>query len=348
MRLLLFAHRGEAQEFIKRYGLKPLDERNTLYRNDDSFLCISGEGMLEVFTFLGPLLGELQTKHKISEIINMGVAGALNPDIVLGGIYEVQTSYAFDAEPLFHSFQLECNEDSKKLDCITSGKRVLDDEFSDRLSCFAELVDRELWACAKLCKELGIKLRSYKLVSDFAGTQTDCFDLKHQARDFSSKLLDYYIRHHEKRKDQTLPIEEAQEISDINLNMSFSQKARLKRLSQLLRNRSQFSWTTFLQEQNETLHSKNITEKQKANLLLDQLELELNPVLKEVKKRFGQLCSPLEKIGAHILFDKSFEKKKFKIQMEINDQKNIENLKSALEDLHFRDFEKVWDGELDV
>ena len=34
--------------------------------------------------------------------------------------------------------------------------------------------------------------------------------------------------------------------------------------------------------------------------------------------------------------------------MEINDQKNIENLSKLADKLKFSDFEKVWNGDVDV
>tara|TARA_Y100000780_G_scaffold155505_1_gene140089 strand:+ start:121498 stop:122502 length:1005 start_codon:yes stop_codon:yes gene_type:complete len=334
MNLLVFAHRGEAQEFIKKLSMKGVSGHPGLYLNEDTALLITGEGIYEVFSKLGQILGE----YSITKVFNLGIAGALEKSIRLNSFHEIKTVYCHTGKPQFQSFTL--NSENSGIDVITSSERVLDDSYANELSNFAPLVDRELWAIAKVCDECSIPLRSFKLVSDMAGKSTDCFDLKEKALEFSTRLLEFWLGI---EGDQ----EEEPGSQEPPIQMSFTQKAKYRSLVKALGLKEGFDLASFeskaLAEMKEGLSSK-----QKANLLLEAMELGLNPVKLSTKKQFEKLSTPVQAIGARLLFDKNFEKKKFTLQMEINDQKNIDNLSKLSEILKFSDFEKVWNGELDV
>lgn len=331
MNLLIFAHRGEAQEFIKNLALKSAGK--DLYLNEDFVLLITGEGIYEAFTKLGPVLGE----YPIKKAFNLGIAGALEDTISLDDFHEIKTVYCHTGRPLFQSFTLDHQKDA--LDLITSDERVLSNTHAMKLSNFAPLVDRELWAIAKLCNEKSIPLRSFKLISDMAGGATDCFDLKQKAMEFSTKLLEFWL---------TLEQPKHSEDSELlpPMPMSFTQKARYKALTKSIK----LSDLDFKALEENILNDlgPSLTAKQKANALLDSLELVTNPVKLATKTKFDKLSTPASEIGAKLIFDKSFEKKKFTLQMEINDQKNIENLSKLADKLKFSDFEKVWNGDVDV
>ncbi len=186
MRLLCMAHRGEAQQFISSLQLKAIDNR--FYMSEELALLITGEGPFEVLTHLSYYFA----KFGISEVINLGIAGALDDKLSLNQVYSVRTLYAYgNNEPRFHSYT--SHDQHAVLDAITSENRVLSDEFALELSHYAHIVDREAWAMGKVCNEFKIPFYCYKLISDFAGAKTHCFDLKNQAKIFSQTMLDFYL-----------------------------------------------------------------------------------------------------------------------------------------------------------
>src|SRR5690606_25166137 len=123
-----------------------------------------------------------------TQVINLGIAGSLDPQAEVMQIYPVRTVYAFNEKPLFQSFEIE----KSGLDLISSFERVLDDEKTKTLSHFAPLVDRELWGLCYALKGQKIKINSYKLISDLAGSATNCFDIKEMAEVYALKLADFY------------------------------------------------------------------------------------------------------------------------------------------------------------
>lgn len=334
MDLLVFAHRGEAQEFIKRLALTATDSTSSFYKNDagDVSLLITGEGIYEVFSKLGPILG----KYAFSRVINLGVAGSLNNKFAPGTVINPRTVYCESEKLQFHSFSMESDSE---IDIITSLERILSEEDAKRLSCFAPTVDRELWAIAKLCQETKTPLSSIKLISDMAGQATSCFDIKNRALEFSARLLEEFL------KQEKLELEASE--GQTPIPMSFTQKARYFKTLSSLELSDSFDKNTisiWLKE----LSSKGLAQKAMANALLDRMELSINPSKKLASDSFEKLCIPLSDIGAKAHFDKNFEKKKFTLQMEINNQANIENLQRALSKLDYSRFEKIWEGDFDV
>lgn len=332
MELLVFAHRGEAQEFIKRFSFVPMDGNNDLYQAEGRLLLICGEGIYEVFTNLGPLLGQ----YPIQKVINLGIAGSLDDKARIGDFVSVRTVYCESGQLHFHSFTLA--DKSAQLDTITSAQRVLDMEYAQKLSNFAPIVDRELWAMAKLCSRMGIPLYAYKLISDKAGEATNCFDLKSRALEFSTSLLEGFLAICSNEETDLTPAE------DYPLPMSFTQKARYRKSLSSLKVSEDFDGEKFNGFVERLKSEEGLARKQAANILLEEMELMLNPRRHAVKQSFEKLSSPLSEIGANVLFDKSFEKKKFTLQMEINGQANLEKLKDALSHIHFEAFENVWEG----
>lgn len=329
MDLIIFAHKGEAQEFIKQLAARPLNDKANLYQSQAGLILITGEGIYEVFSQLGPILGA----YEIKRVLNFGIAASLDPQsAALGDMIEARTCYAYDGEsPLFHSYTSE-----GALDIITSSKRVLTSEFADRLSHFAPVADREAWAIAKICHDHKVPYHIHKLISDFPKENVACFDIKSRALEYSQGLFREFKNIYMQKEKAPATLEEA----PLPMPMTFSQKARFKKLGLSLK-LIDFDMENF----SENFGREHLGQKSRAEEFLDELELVLSPNKAETKRRFNDLTSPFMEIGARVIFDKAYEKKKFLLQMEINDQKNILNLKEALDKVQFEDFKKVWDGE---
>ncbi len=191
--LLIFAHRGEAQEFLQRLPFQAADtEFKGFYETEERLLLLCGEGLQAVEERLSALLGAFG--KNISLVLNLGIAGSLSDSLTAGEIYPIRAVYrepeGGQAFPAFRSA-----DPNAKIDCISAVKRVLIRDYVRRLAPFAAIVDRELWAIASLCARQGIPFRSCKLISDRAGVDTSTVDYKARARQFSEQLFDFYTTH---------------------------------------------------------------------------------------------------------------------------------------------------------
>jgi len=121
-----------------------------------------------------------------TEIINLGVAGGLNSELTVGGIYEICAAVQYD----FDLTQLngtkigtldECKENYLPLSTssLYPLKRLATgDRFNDSKDDFALLTkvlnadirDMECGAVAQVCMHAGVKCRAFKIISDLAGS----------------------------------------------------------------------------------------------------------------------------------------------------------------------------------
>lgn len=338
MKLLHFAHRAEAQQFIQHFGAKLIPELfSDVYQTSELIILISGEGTTKTHNKLAFLLG----KFNITKVINLGIAGVLDTSIELDQIVKVRTSYAFIGNGAkFHSYT---SMDSSLYDCITTDQRVLNNEMAKKLGPFAQLVDRELWAVASCCHLLKIPFESFKYLSDYAGDQTQCLDLKNKAQFFSQKLLEAYL-------DSPAEIEIIESLETTNdFYMTFSQKHQFNKLVNALMIKWECSDSEVLEKVNaKEIFNQDIRPKEKTILLLKELEDNLTPIKKVIEQKLNSSVSTLIECGAHISFDKALEKKEFQIRMSINSQTNVNKLSQALNDFSFESFENIMDGKFDV
>jgi len=188
--LLAFAHRGEANAFLKQGRFQPLPfSLKGLYDSGCEMLLLTGEGIHPVMEKLEAVCSAFH--QNISEIINLGIAGSLNDEIVLGEIYAIRKIFREGAAPnSFPAFR--SSDDTAETNCITAEKRVLEKSSAARLAPFAPVVDRELWAIASVCSRFNLPFRSYKLISDRAGEGIETPNIKRRAAEYSARLYEYY------------------------------------------------------------------------------------------------------------------------------------------------------------
>jgi len=191
--LLIFAHRGEAQEFLQQLPFQAADTAfKRFYETEQQALLLTGEGLRAAEERLSAFLNAFG-KH-ISTVINLGIAGSLSDALPAGEIYPIRTAYREpEAGPAFPSFHSAAP--AAQRDCISARKRVLTPAYAQRLASFAPIVDRELWAIASLCADYSLPFLAYKLISDRAGVDTSTVDYKARARQFSEQLFDFYTTH---------------------------------------------------------------------------------------------------------------------------------------------------------
>lgn len=320
MILLSMAHRGEAQTFIKSLNLKAQDDSQKIFLNEEYILCLTGEGIYESLV----ILGDVFTRYPVSEIYNYGIAGSLSSDALPEKIYKIRTAYAYIDGPQFKSYEISSNG----LDCITSSKRVLDDENAKELSHYAHIVDRELWALCKFAKYHKCEINSFKLISDIAGSSTMCFDIKEQAKAYSELMYNHFCVEIGRIEESEQFVDDIKntKLDKIELHFSFTQKKRIQKLIELGAN------------------PEPCKDAKNANELIRMMEYQINPIEEKIDLALEKTFSCFQKANIKISTDPKREKKSFKLTCDINSAQNIEVLKKSLEDFNFSDFENVWKG----
>ena len=186
MKLLTFAHRGEAQHFLKYDNYKSFDfEFNGLYRNKENYVLITGEGLESTNKKMGEVLR--QSNYSISKVINLGIAGALDSNLDLESIHSVKLIKKENENETFQSSDVYA-----EIDCISALNRVHDVVYRNKLFARAQIVDRELWACAKVRNKYQVPIYSFKLISDYAGSTTGLNKIIQKSKGYSKKLFDFY------------------------------------------------------------------------------------------------------------------------------------------------------------
>lgn len=187
MNLLTFAHRGEAQHFIKVDNYQPVEfSFNGLFNNKENYLLITGEGLESTHERMNIVLKNIE--EQISTVINYGIAGSLDKDLELESVHRINLILKEDENKTFQS----ANKNSKT-NCISALNRVHDINYRNKLAQRAQIVDRELWAVADICHSFNLPILSVKLMSDYAGKTTDTKRLIKKAKEYSRKLYEYYI-----------------------------------------------------------------------------------------------------------------------------------------------------------
>lgn len=338
MKLIHIAHRGEAQAFIKNLDIKSSNELDGLYINDDLALLISGEGLDATMSKIALVCGSLPIK----KIINLGIAGALDTNIKTGEVYKVRTCYSFLDKVQFKSFTTApYSNENPSVDCISSHTRVLSSTHAKELSHFAHIVDREVWSVGYIAKIKKLPFESYKLISDIAGKDTDCLDIKDKALSFSNTLYNYFTELEE--------IETKEFIFETPVPMSFTHNKRYEKLMEIATKKEQLTPQQVLDKLGlDLILSRKVKEKEKTNLLLEKLEVLINPINSIAKKELELAFKPFSDIGCHISFDKSLEKEGFTLKLDINSQKNLDNLKRSIDLFDIKKINDIWNGNFHV
>ena len=195
MNLLTFAHRGEAQHFLKYDNYKSVDSNfNEFFKNDKNYLLFTGEGLQSTEERMISFLS--QSNLNIDRMVNLGIAGALDEKLELESIHSLKQILKENDNETFRSSDVYA-----KIDCISALNRVTDLGYRDKLLTRAKIIDREIWAIAKVCNNYQLPFYSFKLISDFAGENIDTHAIIKKSKGYSKKLFDFF---HEKLNKKEL------------------------------------------------------------------------------------------------------------------------------------------------
>lgn len=199
MILLVFATLTEAKGTIQ--ALRAVECHPSVYRWSKGRIVISGMGCIQAATAVGLYGQEADT------VINVGIAGALNPEIPLGTMCSIQTvakHTLLPEAPLLHTVDLvqaafpHHDIGSKGTGCrlISSDYPVYDPMTRQRLSSF-DLVDMEGYGVASACHALQKQCRIYKKISDLADSIGSSLIKKHLGRyseEIGKEIIDLMLR----------------------------------------------------------------------------------------------------------------------------------------------------------
>ncbi len=331
--LLLFAHNGEAQSFLKSKKFKGLNfPFDFAYESDDSFLIIAGEGTESALAKCSLFLGAFY--KQISNAYNFGVCGSLDKNLKIDSVVQIRTIYRQKetSKMEFKSFHCEGT-----LDIISTEDRILDEEEAKKLINFAPLVDRESWAMAYACKLFKIKFKSFKLISDYANSSEVCHIVKDKAAFYSDLLLNNY-------KSFTKEIESSHtNQNELFINPNFYFSTTQKRLL------NNYLKTLNLKTSDLKLKPYEIIDtspKNRTKKLLADLHLKLNPFMQQVYVKLETQLKIAKKNNLLFSFDKDLESESFKIAKEISNKRDLEIFIENLNTLPYEDIINTLRGNI--
>lgn len=345
MQLLTFAHRGEARSFLEQLDLEAL-KGNTLYRFKDGLLLITGEGLFEAMNAVSKTIASYPT---IDHVINLGVAGALDSELSVNQVVQIRTSYLeLEGKAQFHSFNME-NQDTpfKRVDCLTSTRRILDKKAAEELLPFAQVVDRELWAISRALKDEKFPITSLKLISDIPTEETSeiCQVVKEKADQFSAELFQVWSKLNNESISTSEVITKLPNLEEFHFTTSMRSNLE-KKLSQLSIKFPNQSLETLI-DFDEIIQTE-MRPKEKANELLSKLNGLLNPYRVELEKRLTRLTPGLKAAGLSPSFDPNLEKVQLHIKGTLSSSKDIDKAVDQLKKFDFDKLKSILEGEVDV
>ncbi len=328
------AHLGEAQAVIENFELKRVTPQ---YFEGDQMAClITGEGPFEAATQTAAILGQ----KKFHQVINLGIAGALNTDLKVGTVYEIRSLYlVIEGKPQFKSFI----SSSTGVDCLTSFERILSPEKAAPLLGVGEIVDREAWGVAMAAKGQGVEFTSYKLISDVAGTLGACELVREEAQVYAQKLAQF-LTHKLEIKTSENP-----ELEIEGFYFTFTMRHQFEGMLSKLALREDMPKEDILKSLPLTsIQELKLLPKERAQKLIKIMEERLDPLKKELEQGLEKWKKPFSSKGIQITTDPTWEDPKIKINLQVSTQNELEEKLKALSELKLAPFFSLRNGEIHV
>jgi len=362
---LCFAHRGEAQAFLKFYAYTPaLEKFPGLFSSGKNYLLLTGEGLINASVKTASVLGLLQTK--IKNVINIGLAGSLSKSIQLQEVYRIRTIYGHgELNPYFHSFTSVSHLGIDGLpvaDILSHSDRVLNSESAIRLAPFADLVDREAWGVARACQNFKLAFFCLKLASDapinqlIQDEQTDqtlCARIKLEAQHLSQKLLLAYQKFDEQKAGTCeLDLEDAPSLAKIYLDsphfyFTHSMQNRFEKLVHSFELRwGQQEAERRLAAMAELLsQNKFMGAKMRALNFLAHVKKGLNTLQNEIDLAIQNVMQPYQSAGIYAKHLPNGFDSKLQIYFNISSRHELEMIMKLLAQLPVEKLHELYHGE---
>lgn len=351
MKLFIFAHRKEAQHFIDQMHFRPLAFYfDGVFENDHHKLLITGEGLSLALMKTSALLSHYA--NEIKEVVNLGVAGSLCPQIKIDTIISVRTAYAekstegeLDFE--FKSFTSHAQKSNSPIDCISLQKRAMTTSAKIKLTPIAQIVDRELWGIAMASGLFKRPYYAYKYISDDLDSTDFCQLVIEKAPLISQALYEYYLQYHEKNIPTNL-LPNAEEIPAWALDPAFyftvTQKRNLKHCLDTL-----FVKKVLVNE--ERINEIKLlphTPKERTRELLDYLHFLINPMALKIDYALKKATYPLRQHHIQVTFDRNLEKKELHLQFTVANEVELKEKCIQLAAFNFEKIDHIFEGQFNV
>lgn len=345
-KLLTFAHRGEAQAFFEAYSFKQIEFFfDGFFESESYYLLITGEGPHNASEKTISVLSKYF--DSIESVFNIGIAGSLSKKYKKNDLVWIRTAFAHHAEKLEFKSYTSASK-SAQHDCMTAYGRVLATEERTKLSHFASIVDRELWAVASGAQLFKLPFFALKIISDDTSDAAEdiCQFVKNEAPAFSLSLLQEFksFCNHE-----TKPILKKTEGVDIDLMsdphfyFTTSQQRKLLSLLQNLELKGVDTKKLGLQH----FRQLELSPKDRTRHLLQYLNDELNPVAKKIRLALAKKLEMLESAAITPGYDSDFEQDWLQLSMKIQSSRDLEKIKNALKIFSYEEFKKVLNGNIE-
>jgi nucleoside phosphorylase len=340
MKLLIFAHKGEASAFFKHFSYEASKDRfYDIFKAKDHHLLICKEGMIDSLVNTVDCLAHFQ----YDEVINLGIAASLRSDLKKGEVYPIRTSYAHQGDrPLFHSFN-SVNVNALH-DCLSVARRLTSPSEKEKLIPLAQMADQELWSIAKACKKNSLPFKAIKCISDELSDTEFCERVKTQASFYSEKLLSYFLNEEEILSTTQLYTE--QEI-DIYTGLHFTKSMQLQRdkLLHQLEIKLLKSKSVILKEINlSEVQLMEMLPKNRANEILRRLSCVANPFMAQLNNKIIKVNEPLLKMNTKLIFHPQYETKSIQLKIDIKNKLHFEKFKTALNNWDYDLIQKLLSG----
>jgi len=345
MRLLVFAHHGEAASFLRELKADRVAGAvvDGLYQGvgGGALILLTGEGN-EAGAKVAATLGRYEG---VSEVINFGTAGALDDSLKLDTCHSIRTVYSEADKKSFSS-----TDHKAVIDLISATKRVDEHERRRHLAPHAPLVDRELYQIALACFLTNRPFYAFKVISDFAeNVKTD--QIKEASEKYSEILLAKYCeftaisgkpslkhaQHVRQVQQDSLPPE---------FHLSSSQRKQLDTLLHSLQVKFKETSSAILHTAGlEKLKASGLRPKERTRSLLQNLRHTLNPDLKKISLELEALVEPLTRAGVKVGFANDFESDQVDLSFSITTGDDVATLRKALAATDFASVSAVLNGE---
>ena len=194
MILIVAALKTELLPLIKFFNIDQIKSigSGTLYYNRKLHLLQTGIGMNNARVMLSEYL---ETYHP-ERILNIGTAGALNPEVVIGSVMQVEIILNETYDKIYTELISPGPVYLKKAALLTMSRAVVDQKRKEKLfnNYKADLVDMEAFALAGIAAAKNIRLSCIKVVSDNADNNAS-IDFKNNYKDavkcLSESIISY-------------------------------------------------------------------------------------------------------------------------------------------------------------
>lgn len=346
MKLLVFAHRGEAKTFLKELVLDRVrsEESVELFSNEDLYLLICGEGIDKALLQTSYVLGKYES---ISEIFNIGICGSLAVVQEESEVFEVSSINA-NSNSHFEFKSFECLQNTPKTrNLISTNQRILEKSQVEMILPLGDFVDREAWGVALAAHQIKkLKIICLKIASDFVQIESQfCERVKEQSMEFSDKLFEYYQKHF-LSQNETNHSSTNEFKTQSFLEGYYFTKSQKNKFNSLCKRLNLNIETLQEKPEYKNIAQEDILPKERTKRLINFLDRELNPLSYSIREQLDLLLDPHNQEKIKISYDKNLEKCDLQIQFSIKDQKDIEVLTQKLKHLPFEEIKNIFNGDL--